>query len=120
MRLWFTAAAVVCAVLVGCDRGTSGKVVEYDIYPAEVLILKPGEAKDVKVSRKGADLKDTDLAFTSSDPKVTAEGGKFKGDAKEATVTVKAAPDAAEKENTLTIKAGDVTKTVKVKVDKGS
>lgn len=117
MRLLFSFAAIVCATLVGCTPEPKSKV-EYEIFPAEIIVLKPGETKDVKVTRKGQDLKDTDLAITSSEPKVTAEGGKFKGDAKESTVTVKAAADAPEKEHTLTLKAGDVTKTVKVKVEK--
>ena len=111
-----------CATLLGCGRGSpttrvSGGAVEYDVYPTEVLVIEPGQSKDVKVSRKGGEAKDADLTVTSSDPKVMVEGGKFKGDAKEATVTVKADPDAPAKEHTITIKAGDVTKTVRVRVE---
>ena len=125
MRILLSMAAMFgAATLVGCTSGTTtgtgrttAGAVEYEIYPTEVIVLKAGESKDVKVSRKGGDAKDMDLSITSSDPKVKVEGGKFKGDAKEATVTVKADPDAPAKEHTLTIKAGDVTKTVRVRVD---
>jgi hypothetical protein len=126
--LYATCILALSVALIGCTRdnnksgkpGATGKTnVEYDVYPTEVIVLKPGESKDVKVSRKGKDLKDTDLTVTSSDPKVTVEGGKFKGDAKEATVTLKVAPDAPNAEHKITIKVGDVTKTVNLKVDKG-
>jgi hypothetical protein len=131
MRALFALTATVCALtLVGCTNSTkpgtpaaTGKTagnVEYDVFPTEILVLKPGESKDVKLTRKAKDakdMKDTDLTVTSSDPKVKVEGGKFKGDAKDATVTIKADPDAPAKEHTITIKAGDVTKTVHVRVE---
>ncbi|OWK39770.1 hypothetical protein [Fimbriiglobus ruber] len=86
------------------------------MYPEDVLILEPGQAKDVKVSRKGDSTKQSDITVTSSDPKVKVEGGKFAGGAKDATVTVRADADATAKEHTLTIKVGGVTKTVHVRV----
>ena len=83
-----------------------------------MLILEPGKSAEAKVSRKGKDLEDADVTVTSPDKDVTVEGGKFKGEAKEATVTIKASPEAADKEHNITVKAGDVTKTIKVRVQK--
>jgi hypothetical protein len=86
---------------------------------SEDVALKQGGSKDVTVTRTGADLKDEKLEVTSSDPKVTVKGGEFKGDAKETTLTIQAAKDAAAKEQTITIKAGDKTiGTIKVNVEK--
>jgi hypothetical protein len=123
MRTVYAATLTIgVATLLGCGGGspttrvTTGTV-EYDVYPTDVLVIEPGQSKDMKVSRKGGEAKDVDLTVTSSDPKVRVEGGKFKGDAKEATVTVKADPDAPAREHTITIKAGDVTKTVHVRVE---
>jgi len=85
----------------------------------KAVTLKQGESKDVTVTRKGEDLKDLALEITSSDDKaVTVKGGKFKGDGKETTVSISAAKDAAAKEYTVTIKAGEQTKTINVKVEK--
>ena len=134
MRIVFAFSALFSAlVLVGCTNATksgpgtgpggvgkTASTVEYDVFPTEIIVLKPGDTKDVKVSRKGKDMKDSDFTVTSSDPKVKVEGGKFKGDAKDATVTIKADPDAPAKEHTITITAGDVTKTVHVRVDAGN
>jgi hypothetical protein len=107
--------------LVGCGTGsptarTTTEVIEYDVYPADVLVLEPGQSKDVKVSRKGDAAKESDLTVTSSDPKVKVENGKFAGGAKDATVTVRADPDATNKDHTLTITVGGVTKTVHVRI----
>ena len=127
MRILYASVLMFGAVvLVGCTgrdtkSGTGTKAgvgaVEYEVYPTEIIVLKPGEQKEAKVSRKGKELKDADVTITSPDPSVTVEGGKFKGNTNEATVTIKAAPDAAPKEHTITVKAGDVTKTLKVRVE---
>ena len=127
MRILYASTLIVCAaLLVGCGNresksgtgtGTAGGNVEYEVYPTEIIVL-PGEQKEAKVSRKGTGLKDADVTVTSPDPNVTIEGGKFKGDAKEATITIKAAPGATAKEHTVTLKAGDVTKTLKVRVER--
>jgi hypothetical protein len=122
MRSTIAAAAFAALTLAGCGGGSptgtrAAGVVEYDVYPTEVLVVEPGQSKDVKVTRKGGDMKDHDLTVTSSDPAVKVEGGKFKGDTKEATITVRADPSAPAKEHTVTIKSGDVTKLVKVRVE---
>jgi hypothetical protein len=122
MRITFLSAiAIGTSMLFGCGSGspsarTTSEVIEYDVYPADVLVLEPGQAKDVKVSRKGDAGKESELSITSSDPKVKVEGGKFAGGSKDATVTVRADADAPAKEHTLTIKVGGVTKTVHVRV----
>ncbi len=117
MRRFLALGLIAGLATFGCvGESTKPGSVEY-VVPAEVITLKQNESRDIKISRKGKDLKAQDLSIASSDPKLTVEGGKFKGDAKEATITVKAAADAApDKEQTLTFKVGDVTKTIKVKV----
>lgn len=117
MRILFSTIVLGCSlVLIGCG-GKDKDGITYEI-PTDVLVIPQGSSKEAKVSRKGKTLKDADLTLTSSDPKVTVENVKFKGDAKEVMVTIKAAADAPEKEHTITIKAGDVTKTMKVRVEK--
>jgi len=109
---------IFAVLLIGCGKKDKDTIV-YEVFPTEVVVIPSGESKDVKVGRKGGkELKDLDLQITSSDPKVMVEGGKFKGDAKEAMITIKTAADTPDKEHTITVKAGDVTKTFKVRVEK--
>jgi len=122
MRIMFLTATLLSslALVNGCDRAPTTKtvgIVEYDVFPTEVIVMKPGESKDVKFTRKGKDLKDTNLTVTSSDPKVKVEGGQFKGSGADAMVTIKVDPDAAAKEHKIMLKSGDVTKTLNIRVD---
>lgn len=132
MRLLYATTVLTLAVaLVGCaNRDNKDKVpakggpatVEYEVYPTEVIILKPGETKDVQVKRKGKDLKDVDLVVTpadATDKTVTIEGGKFKGAEQEAKVTIRTTPETPEKEYVINVKAGDQVKTIKIRVEKG-
>jgi hypothetical protein len=95
----------------------SGGGITYELSLAEITIA-PGESKDVTLKRSGKDLKDQEVTATG-EGKVKAEGGKFKGDAKEVKITIKAGDDAEEKDHTVKIKAGSEEKTVKVTVKKG-
>lgn len=123
MRLSLLSAAILGLGLVwvaGCERNPSGDKaasIKYEVFPTEIIVLKPGDSKDVTVKRSGKDLKDAKLTVTSSDPKVKVKGGEFKGAAGEATVTVQAEADAPAKEHTITVKAGDVTKTINIRVE---
>lgn len=122
------------AFLIGCDRGghraagtganastaDQAMIVEYDVFPTEVVVLKQGESKDVKLSRKGNELKDANLVVTSADPKVKVEGGQFKANGREATVTIKADADAPAKDHAITIRSGNTTKTINVRVESGA
>jgi hypothetical protein len=96
---------------------TPAAKIEYKLADKTVT-LKQGDSKEVTITRKGTGLKDLTLDITSSDPKVTVTGGKFKGDGTEATLKITVAKDAAAKDHTVTIKAGDTTLTIDVKVEK--
>lgn len=125
MRTIMATAVLAGAFALGCQGTTTtlrttsdASAIEYEVYPTEIIVVKPGESRDVKVTRKGQGLKDTNLTVTSSDPKVTVEGGQFKGDSKEATVTIKTSPDTPENEHAITIKSNGTTKTVRLRVEK--
>jgi hypothetical protein len=101
----------------GAGEGGKVAVIEYNIFPTKVIILKQGEKQEVPIERKGKDLKDLKLELSSSDEKVKATGGEFKGEEKGATITIHAEKDAPAKEHTITVKAGDVEKKIDVKVE---
>jgi len=107
----------------GDGKGGNGDmvaVIEYDVFPTEVIVLKQGEKKDVEISRKGKTLKSVTVEAKSSDLKVHVKGVEFKDDAKTATVSIHADEKAPPGKHTITLTAGDVKKTIDVEVQKAA
>jgi hypothetical protein len=107
------------------DNGKGGNgdkvtVFEWDVFPTEVIVLKPGEMKDVEISRKGKSLKSVTVKTESSEPKVHVKDVEFKDDATKAKVTIHADEKAKPGKHTVTLTAGDTKKTIEVEVTKAA
>src|SRR5262245_35629192 len=90
----------------GGNGGGGVTIIKYT-FPTEVIILKPGEKKEVAIKREGKekDLKEQPVEVTSPTKHVTVEEGKFEKEGKTATVTVHAAKDAKPGKHTIKVKA---------------
>jgi hypothetical protein len=104
------------------DKGVAeaeGAVV-YDVTET-IIVLKPGEKKDVELTRKGKTLKGVTVKGESSEPKVHVKTEDFKDDAKAAKVTIHADEKAPPGKHTVTLTPDDGKKTtIEVEVMKAA
>ena len=85
-------------------------------FTPDVVEVKAGGTAELKVTRIGGDMKAAKLELTpATSSGLKATGGEFKDGQAETTVTI-AAPAGSRTDAGLTIKAGDITKVVPVKV----
>jgi uncharacterized cupredoxin-like copper-binding protein len=79
--------------------------------------LKEGGTAELKATRSGGDMKELMLELRlPTDSNITAGGGTFKANETEAKIVITAQPGA--KNSSLTIKAGNVTRLVAVRIVK--
>jgi hypothetical protein len=103
------------------DKGAieaEGAIV-YDVSET-ILVLKPGEKKDVDFTRKGKTLKGVTVKGESSEPKVHVKTEDFKDDEKKAKVTIHADEKAPPGKHTVTLTADGAKKTIEVEVTKAA
>jgi hypothetical protein len=85
-------------------------------FDREVVEVKAGGKAELKVTRSGGDMKATKLELVPAPGSgLKATGGEFKDGQEDTFVTVEA-PAGAKTDAGLTIKGGEVTKVVPVKV----
>jgi hypothetical protein len=89
----------------------------YEVATPQVT-LKPGGTAEVRLRRKGGDLKELPLQFGSLDAggKLIVKPAQFDAAKGEVTIVLKADPDVLAKEYTLKIMAEDLRASVKVTV----
>jgi len=92
----------------GDGNGGAKKPITYKLE-TEAVTIEPGKKATVKVKREGDNLKAQALTVEPNDKKITAsvEGDGFKGEEKEAIITLTADAKIAPGKSKVAVKAGD-------------